>query len=61
MVNKVNIYNEENQYLDIVQNDELVGLLGIFQRIYTKEQDKQTRIVAQNMLQGITREAKLIG
>lgn len=25
MVNKVKIYNEENQYLSVVQNDELVG------------------------------------
>lgn len=57
VVNKVKIYNEDDQYLGVVQNDELIGLLGTFQEIYTKEEDKQARAVAQSMLQGITKEA----
>ena len=58
VVNKVKIY-EEDQYLGVVQDDELISLMGTFQEIYTKEEDKQARTVAQNMLQGITREAEV--
>ena len=59
VVNKVKIYDEEDQYLGVVQNDELISLMGTFQEIYTKEEDKQSKTVAQNMLQGITREAEV--
>ena len=56
MVNKVKIYDENDQYLGVVQNDELIGLFGIFQDIYIKEDDKQAKAVAQSMLQGISQE-----
>lgn len=59
VVNKVKIYDEDDQYLGVVQNDELIDLLGTFQDIYIKEGDKQAKTVAQGMLQGITREAKV--
>ena len=57
VVNKVKIYDEEDQYLGVVQNDESISLIGTFQEIYTKEEDKQARTVAKSMLQGITKEA----
>lgn len=57
VVNKVKIYDEDNQYLGVVQDDELIGLVGIFQEIYIKEEDKQAKTVASSMLQGITKEA----
>lgn len=57
VVNKVKIYDEDDQYLGVVQNDELINLVGIFQEIYIKEEDKQAKTVANSMLQGITREA----
>jgi len=56
VVNKVKIYDEKDRYLDVVQNDELINLVGVFQEIYIKEEDKQTKTVAQSMLQGITKE-----
>ena len=57
VVNKVKIYDEENQYLGVVQNDELINLVGVFQEVYTKEEDKQAKTVASSMLQGITKKA----
>ncbi len=57
VVNKVNIYDEEDQYLGVVQNDELINLVGVFQEIYIKEEDKQAKTMASSMLQGITKEA----
>ena len=57
MVNKVKIYDEEYHYLGAVQNDGLIGLVGVFQEIYAKEEEKQANTVASGMLQGITKEA----
>ncbi|WP_410496978.1 hypothetical protein QTL86_08520 [Cellulosilyticum sp. ST5] len=57
MVNKVKIYDEEYHYLGAVQNDGLIGLVGVFQEIYAKEEEKQANTVASSMLQGITKEA----
>ncbi len=56
VVNKVKIYDENDQYLSVVQDDELIGLLGTFQEIYIKEGNKQANAVAQSMLQGILQE-----
>lgn len=56
VVNKVKIYDENDQYLGIVQNDELIDLVGTFQEVYIKEDNKQARTVAQSMLQGISQE-----
>lgn len=59
VVNKVKIYDENDQYLDVVQDDELISLVGVFQEIYIKEEDKQARAVARSMLQGIEREVQV--
>lgn len=59
VVNKVKIYDENDKYLGVVQNDKLISLLGTFQDIYTKEEDKQARVMAQSMLQDITREIQI--
>ena len=59
VVNKIKIYDENDQYLGVVQDDELISLIGTFQEIYIKEEDKQARTVAQSMLQGIKREAEI--
>ena len=56
VVNKVKIYDEYEQYIGAVQNDELIYLLGVFQDVYTKEDDKQVKAVAQAMLHGIAKE-----
>ena len=56
VVNKVKIYDENDQYLSVVQNNELIGLLGAFQDIYIREHGKQAKAVAQSMLQGIAKE-----
>ena len=39
VVNKVKIYDENDQYIGAVQNDELIGLVSVFQEIYIKEED----------------------
>ena len=57
VVNKVKIYDEDDQYLGVVQNDNLIGLVGVFQEIYIKEESRQAKTVASSMLQGITKEA----
>lgn len=57
VVNKVKIYDEDNQYLGVVQNDELINLVGVFQEVYIKEEDKQAKTVASSILQDITKEA----
>ncbi len=59
VVNRVKIYDENDQYLGVVQNDELIRIVGVFQEIYVKEEDKQARTVARTMLQGIAREAQV--
>ena len=53
VINRVKIYDEQDQYLGVVENKELIDLVGIFQDVYTKEQDKQAGTVASNMLKGI--------
>lgn len=57
VVNKVKIYDEDDQYLGVVQNDKLINLVGVFQEVYIKEEDKQAKTVASSMLRGITKEA----
>ncbi|MBE6022765.1 MAG: hypothetical protein E7231_05975 [Cellulosilyticum sp.] len=59
VVNKVKIYDENDQYLGVVQNDELIDLLGVFQEVYIKEEDKQAKAVAQSMLQAIDEEISI--
>ncbi len=53
VVNKVKIYDEQDQYIGEVKDDNLIILLGAFQEAYTKEEDKQARTMAQSILQGI--------
>ena len=57
VVNKVKIYDENEQYLGVVQNEEAINLVGVFQEVYAKEEDKQANAVASSMLQGTTKEA----
>ena len=59
VVNKVKIYDEDNQYLGAVQDNELISLLGTFQDIYIEEDGKQAKAVAQSMLQGISKEISI--
>lgn len=59
VVNKVKIYDDEDQYLGVVQDDELISLMGTFQETYTKEKDKQAKTVAKSMLQGISKEINI--
>lgn len=37
VINRVKIYDEQDQYLGVVENKELIDLVGIFQDVYTKE------------------------
>lgn len=53
VINRVKIYDENDKYIGVVENKQLVNLIGVFQEVYTKEKDKQAKTVASNMIQGI--------
>lgn len=59
VINRVKIYDEKDQYIDVVEDKELINLLGVFQDVYTKEEDKQAGTVASNMLRGIEQSIEL--
>ena len=59
VINRVKIYDEQDQYLGVVEDKELIDLVGVFQDVYTKEQDKQAGTVASNMLQGIEQSIEM--
>ncbi|MBC8580009.1 XkdQ/YqbQ family protein [Zhenhengia yiwuensis] len=59
VINRVRIYDEKEQYIGVVEDKELIDLVGIFQDVYTKEQDKQAGTVASNMLRGIEQSMEL--
>ncbi len=59
VINRVKIYDEKDQYIGVVEDKEFIDLVGIFQDVYTKEQDKQAGTVASNMLRGIEQSIEL--
>lgn len=52
MVNQVIIYDENNNWVGQVNNLDDTKFYGVFQDVYQKEQDKDWKTVAQNMLHG---------
>ncbi|MBV7275453.1 terminase [Clostridiaceae bacterium UIB06] len=52
MVNKIIVYDENNYWVGEVANAADVKYYGVFQDIYQKEEDKDWRTVANNMLHG---------
>lgn len=59
VINRVKIYDEKDQYIGVVEDKEFIDLIGIFQDVYTKEQDKQAGTVASNMLRGIEQSMEI--
>lgn len=59
VINRVKIYDEKDQYIGVVEDKDLIDLVGIFQDVYTKEQDKQAGTVASNMLKGIEKNIEI--
>ena len=59
VINRVKIYDEKDQYIGVVEDKEFIDLVGIFQDVYTKEQDKQAGTVASNMLRGIEQSMEI--
>ena len=59
VINRVKIYDEKDQYIGVVEDKGLINLLGVFQDVYTKEEDKQAGTVASNMLRGIEQSIEL--
>lgn len=53
VINRVKIYDKNDKYIGVVENKQLISLLGVFQDVYKKEKGKQAKTVASNMLQGI--------
>lgn len=56
MVNRVKIYDDKNNYIATVQDENMMNDYGILQEIYKKEKDKDYYVVANGMLKGKTRE-----
>ncbi|WP_231247545.1 XkdQ/YqbQ family protein [Clostridium botulinum] len=63
MVNRVKIYDENNNYISQVQTNGEMAYYGVLQDNYVKEKDKDANVVAKNKLHGIDREVecKLLG
>lgn len=59
VINRVKIYDEKDKYIGVVENKELIELVGVFQDVYTKEKDKQARTVASNMIRGIEQSIEI--
>ena len=59
VINRVKIYDEKDQYIGMAENKELINQLGVFQDVYTKEEDKQARTVASNMIKGIEESVEI--
>lgn len=53
VINRVKIYDKNDKYIGVVENKQLISLLGVFQDVYKKEKGKQAKTVASNMIQGI--------
>ncbi|MEG0153619.1 MAG: hypothetical protein RR744_10700 [Cellulosilyticaceae bacterium] len=53
------LYDEKYRYIGVVENKDLINLVGVFQNVYTKEKDKQAGTVASNMLRGIEQSVEI--
>lgn len=58
MVNKVKIYDENNNYISKVQTNGEIAYYGILQDNYVKEKDKDANVVAKNKLHGVDKEVE---
>ena len=56
VINRVKIYDENNNYVNTVENKELVFKFGVLQDVYSQESDKDSITVSKGMLKGKTRE-----
>lgn len=59
MINRVKIYDENNQFIGTVDNSDWIKTYGILQEVYNKEKDKDMNTVARGMLKGIDRNGSL--
>lgn len=59
VVNKVKVYDENNNVIKVVKNDESMVKYGTFQATYTKEKDQNPTTVAKSMLTGISRTLEI--
>ncbi|GAB6150760.1 XkdQ/YqbQ family protein [Clostridium novyi] len=58
MINRVKIYDENNNYISQVQNNGEIAYYGILQDNYVKEKDKDANVVAKNKLHGVDKEVE---
>ncbi|WP_231165474.1 XkdQ/YqbQ family protein [Clostridium botulinum] len=58
MVNRVKIYDENNNYISQVQTNGEIAYYGILQDNYVKEKDKDATVVAKNKLHGVDKEVE---
>lgn len=55
MINRVKIYDDQGNYVDVVENSDTFNDYGILQGTYQVEQDKSSNTIASNMLHGVDR------
>ena len=56
MINRIKVYDDKNNLIDTIQNDNMIKAYGILQENYVKEEDKNYKIVANNMIHGVDYE-----
>lgn len=61
VVNKVKIYDGEGKLIDTVKKDKSIKKYGIFQQVYTQEEGKNAKTVAESMFSGIEKTFTLEG
>ncbi len=59
VVNRVKIYDENDQYVGVVEDEGLIEQVGVFQDVYVEEEDKQTMAVARGRLKGLQRSIEM--
>jgi hypothetical protein len=61
MVNKVNIYDSNGNYVSNVENTDWINQFGVFQDDYEISKDKDTNTAANNMLYGLDTDITVDG
>jgi hypothetical protein len=61
MVNRVKIYDDEQNEIGVVENADWIKHYGVLQDAYTQETDKNPQTVAKNMLRGVDQRASVQG
>ncbi|WP_034438828.1 XkdQ/YqbQ family protein [Clostridium ihumii] len=56
MINRIKVYDDKNNLIDTIQNVTMIKSYGVLQDNYVKEEDKNYKIVANNMIHDVDTE-----